>query len=531
MRPRPALVVRVAAAVVAVAAVAVPVVADRDRTVPLTPAGDVGTLTPAPMPVLRPAAQLGATWFCPGVAAGADGPSGAIVLANAGDQPTRITLTITPSEGIAISQSLEVAARARLEVDVSTVAKARFAAAQVETTSGNLVVEQRSAALLDDTAVGQAVSPCATAPSQTWYLADGATTTDAQDTLLVYNPFPDQATISMVFADDGGVRRPPSFQRKPVPPRSLAVVTIDSVVQRKQQVSVAVTADAGRVVVGRQQVYKTKPRRTLVAGLAAPSAGTQWIFADVEVKGGDEVGSAATSFAIYNPTDLSADVTVRLLPAAGNPAAGVDAAEPATAGADATASTAAVDPADPTGGATPVGGAPAVFGVPVTVTVPAGGSLLVPVNGTDNVPDGVYSALVVAGAGQPVVVERLLRRTGDPRVVTTVQLGSRLLSRTWQFAATPPAGWSSVLIVANPSPTPATVTVKTLGPAGLVPVKDLSDVTVPAGGTVRWDLDGLGAGAAPVVVTADVELVAERLLSAPTGQPGATITYGIPAGT
>jgi len=331
----------------------------------------------------------------------------------------------------------------------------------------------------------------------------------------------------MVFADDGGVRRPPSFQRKPVPPRSLAVVTIDSVVQRKQQVSVAVTADAGRVVVGRQQVYKTKPRRTLVAGLAAPSAGTQWIFADVEVKGGEEVGSAATSFAVYNPNDQSADVTVRLLPAAGNPAAASDAESTTTAAAP-TGSAPAADPA--AGGADPAA-APATFGVPVSVTVPAGGSLLVPVNAPANVPDGVYSALVVSGAGQPVVVERLLRRTGDPRVVTTVQLGSRLLSRTWQFAATPPAGWSSVLIVANPSPTPATVTVKTLGPAGLVAVKDLSDVTVPAGGTIRWNLDSLGAGAAPVVVTADVELVAERLLSAPTDQPGATITYGIPAGS
>lgn len=528
MRARPALAVRAAAAAVALAALAVPLVADRDRATPVVAQGDVGSLTPAPMPVLRPAAELGATWFCPGVAAGADGPSGVIVLANAGDQPTRVTLTVTPSEGTAVSQNLDVGARARVEVDVSQVAKARFAAAQVETTSGNLVVEQRSAAKLDDTYVGQAVSPCATAPSQTWYLADGATTTDAEDTLLVYNPFPDQATVSMVFADDNGVRRPPSFQRKPVPPRSLAVVTIDSVVQRKQQVSVEVTADKGRVVVGRQQLYKTKPRRTLVAGLAAPSAGTQWIFADVEVKAGEAVGSAATSFAVYNPNDTSADVTVRLLPAAGNPEAAL---EPTTTAApdDGSTTTAAAtaDPADPAGD--PATGAPATFGVPVSVTVPAGGSVLVNADASNSVPDGFYSALVVSGAGQPVVVERLLRRTGDPRVVTTVQLGSRLLSKSWQFAASPPAGWSSVLVVANPSPVPATVTAETLGPAGLVAVAGLTDVVVPPGGVLRFDLDALGAGSAPVVLRADVELVAERLLSAPVDQPGATITYGIPS--
>ena len=75
----------------------------------------------------------------------------------------------------------------------------------------------------------------------------------------------------------------------------------------------------------------------------------------------------------------------------------------------------------------------------------------------------------------------------------------------------------------------ATVTAETLGPAGLVAVQGLTDVVVPAGGALRFDLDTLGAGSAPVVLRADVELVAERLLSAPVDQPGATITYGIPS--
>lgn len=491
----------------ALAAVAVPAVVDRHRPAGTAPAGDVGGLTAAAMPVLRPAAQLGATWFCPGVVAGADGLAGAVVLANPADEPTRVTVTITPSEGTAVVQPFDVGARSRVEIDVSQFVKARFAAAQVETTSGSLVVEQRSAARLDDRSVVAAVSPCATAPSQTWFLADGATTTDADDTLLVYNPFPDDATVSMVFADDSGVRRPPSFQRQPVPPHSLKVVTIDSVVQRKQQVSVSITADAGRVVVGRHQVYTTKPRRTLVAGLATPSAGTSWTFADVEVRGADQVGSAATSFAVYNPGDAEAAVSVVLLPAegtAGAPGAG--------AAASATAATAA--------GAGPLG-------ITIEIPVPAGGSALIPAVSTNNVPDGFYSALVVST--RPVVVERLLRRTGDPRVVTTVQLGSRLLSRQWQFASGPPAGWTATLVVANPSPAAAKVTVKTLGPAGLVAVPTLIDVPVPAGGAVRWDVTALGAAASPLSVTSDTEIVVERLLAPPSDQPGSSISYGIPS--
>ena len=500
---------RLVVAALALLAVAVPAVVDRHRAVRPPGAGDVGSLAAAAMPVLRPAAALGATWFCPGVVAGADGLGGAVVLANSADEPTRVSVTVTPSEGAPVARAFEVGAHARLEIDVSTLVKARFAAALVETTSGALLVEQRSSARLDDKSVVAAVSPCATAPSQTWFLADGATTTDADDTLLVYNPFPDDATVSMVFADDTGVRRPPSFQRQPVPPHSLKVVTIDNVVQRKQQVSVSITADAGRVVVGRHQVYTTKPRRTLVAGLATPSAGTQWSFADVEVRGGEQVGSAATSFAVYNPGDDDADVSVVLLPAAGS--AGPAAATQAPSGTDAPAAGSAANP----------------LGISIDVPVPAGASALVPAAATNKVPDGLYSALVVST--RPVVVERLLRRTGDPRVVTTVQLGSRLLSRRWQFAASPPAGWGATLVVANPSPSPAKVTVKTLGPAGLVAMETLTDIALPAGGAVRWDMTALGAGSSPLTVVSDTEVVVERLLTPPPDQPGSTISYGIPS--
>ena len=506
---RRAAIVRAAVGVGALAAVVVPAVVDRHRAAPAAGAGDVGRRAAAVMPALRPAALLGATWFCPGVVA--NGLGGLVVLANAADEPTRVTVTVTPSEGAPVVKPYEIGARSRLELEVSSFVNAPFAAAQVETTSGALVVEQRSAAKLDDHVV-YAVSPCANAPSQTWYLADGATTTDADDTLLVYNPFPDDATISMVFADESGVRRPPSFQRQPVPPRTLKVVPIDNVVQRKQQVSVTVTADAGRVVVGRHQLYTMKPRRTLVAGLAAPAAGTQWLFADVELRAGEGAGSAAAGFAVYNPGDEAATVSVLLLPAAGAP--GLATGPPDSSAAAATASTTTA-PA-------------AAAGVPIDVEVPAGASVLVPVPIGPTLPDGFYSAFVVAT--RPVVAERLQRRTAEFRVVTTVQLGSRLASRSWQFAAPAPPGWTSVLVVANPSGGPATLTVRTLGPAGLLPLAALTDVVVPAGGAARWDASAAGAGVSALSVTSDADVVVERLLVPPAAdQPGSTISYGVPS--
>ena len=375
----------------------------------------------------------------------------------------------------------------------------------------------------------RAISACANEPSEHWYFADGATTIDANETLLVYNPFPDDAVVDLTFADDVGVRKPQKLQRLPVPPRSLVTVAIGDVVQRKEQVSVALSARSGRVVLGRQQVYASKPRRTLVAGLATPSAGRQWTFADVEQTGAEAPGSAATVFALYNPGDLPAEVTISLLPAAGSvPGAALAGAvdDPLTttttpSGAGAT-STTSVPSVDASASASANVGAP---GLTLTATVDAGGNALVPIAGA-GIPDGRYSALVTSSA--PVVAERQLRRTGDPRVVTTVQFGSRMTARRWEFATAAPPSWSPTLIVANTTTTDASVTVRALGPAGLVAVASNSDVRVPAGGMVRLDLGAAAVGQSALVVESNVEVVVERLIAPSPDRPGSSASLGMP---
>jgi Family of unknown function (DUF5719) len=161
----------------------------------------------------------------------------------------------------------------------------------------------------------------------------------------------------------------------------------------------------------------------------------------------------------------------------------------------------------------------------LTATVDAGGNALVPLAGA-GIPDGRYSALVTSSA--PVVAERQLRRTGDPRVVTTVQFGSRMTARRWEFATAAPAGWSPTLIVANTTTNDASVTVRTLGPAGLVAVASNSDVRVPAGGMVRLDLGAAAVGQSALVVESNVEVVVERLIAPSPDRPGSSASLGMP---
>ena len=483
-----------------------------------------------PMPALRPAASLGASWFCPGVPAADAATGGVIVLANPTDNPVATSVTVTASDPAVapVARDVAVPERGHVEVAVNEFVTAPFASVQVEARSGALVVEQQAAGKLDAQAsTVYSVSPCATAPSENWYFADGSTTTEADETLLIYNPFPDNAVVDLVFADDAGVRRPPTLQSRPIAARSLVAVNVGATIQRKDLVSVGLHAKVGRVVLGRYQVYSSKPRRTLVAGLATPSAGQTWTFADGERAAGDAPGSASTTFAVYNPGADDAQVTVTVLPESGSAIAGLTAPPPPDpSGAPADPAAAATDPNAAPVTADPVAVGPAAVASDpntVTVTVAAGTSVLVPL---DKVPNGRFSSLVTSSA--PIVVERQLVRIGDPRVVTTVQFGSRLSSTRWAFATAAAAGWTGTLVVANPAPQAGTVSVRVLSAAGLAPVPGMTDLAVPATGSIRIDLGPADVGPAAIVIDATTDVVVERLLAPAADQPGSASSLGMP---
>ncbi len=451
-----------------------------DRHLAPAPAVQFGSSTVSPMPVVPSGTPLSSSWFCPGVPAGATpGSDGVISVLNPGDSAIEGTLTLYPIDGEPIARPLALPERSRSDFRMSQVAPGGWAAAVVELLGAEGVVEQTASS-----SAGFASSACANTAAQTWYLADGVTTLDASLSLLLFNPFPDDAIVDMSFATTSGTRQPGSLQGFVVKGRSLKVLPLDDVVRREPTIATTVKARSGRVVLGRAQSFVVGTRRAFAVGLGSTQASESWWFA-----AGESSSRTSERLALFNPGDDDSDVEV------------------------------AFYPADPSKTQTPD---------PVDVTVPAAGSVTLDVNATDSVPDGDHSILVMAESGRPVVAERLLDVAGTKTANVTLQPGSPLTATAWTLLSGA-AGNSESLAVANTTGEATTVTVRVLGPAGPTALEGLNGVTLGAAASLRVDLSAKGVKGAPVFVLSSLPVVAERLEGAPAGRTGVSIARGIPA--
>jgi hypothetical protein len=238
------------------------------------------------------------------------------------------------------------------------------------------------------------------------------------------------------------------------------------------------------VILGRYQTMKAT-RRGLVAGLATPQANSQWWFPR-----GEKGNGRNERIVVYNPGQDEAQVDVAFYPA---------------------------DPSSQ----------PVIE--PLTLDLAGGQATVVDVETTATVPAGVHSIVVRSPDDRPVVAERSFEITGGgDSTATTGTLGSPLAARWW-FPAPAPAGGGAILSVLNPTGSPVIVTVSSVGPAGLIPVKGLEKVSLAAGAVQAFDLGAAGVSAVPIAVDSDGTVVAERLVLAPSGRRGAAFALGIPA--
>ncbi len=465
--------VRRVLAVVVTALAAVGLVAV-DRHHPSGAAAIYGTDTQPSMPEAAGSDALTSSWYCPGVPASAETGSGVVSILNPSDSALSTTVTLVPSGGQPVVTQVMVPERSRKDLSVNQMAPGAYVAALVELLGSRAEVEQTVT-----TPAGYSVTPCSNAPSPVWYAADGRTTVNSHETLLVFNPFPDEAVVDLAFFE-GRERTPSNFKGLPIPALSLRVIPIDETVRRKDLVSVTATARTGRVVLGRVLTFAETDRSGLVAGLATPAGQKSWRFPNGR-KGAD----ASERIAIYNPTDVDAQVTVTLFPSDGSAK---------------------------------------IITLPDVVV--SRSNKLIDLAVSAAVPEGDFS--VVVSSDQAVVAERVLDLVGA-RATTTGQFGSVLASPRWYVPVTAAAGGSTTVVISSVSAEPASVNVavRAIGPAGAVDVADLAKLVVPAGGTIKAVVPA-GVAGLPLVVDADAPVVVERLLIPPGAQPGASASLGIP---
>lgn len=397
---------RVPFLVMLTAAVSAAVVVSESGASPDAPASTRRAPSPvsALMPLAPTAVASASTHYC---AAGTGDPGGmadhTVVVVNIGDVPVAARVTpyggdvvgrqdggaaeTTPdptlsTEGPAPQRNVSVPPAGRVAVRLGDLLEAPFVAAVVEIDGGPAVVEHEVTG-----PQGRDTGPCATRAGTDWHVAWGATTRDAREVLVVFNPFPSPASIDAVFRVDGGGREPERFQGVPVPAGRVVALDVGAEVRREHEAAATIRTRRGHVIVERLQSFDGSDGPAgLSVALASSEPATGWAFAAGEVS-----DAGAPIVAVYNPSEERAEVDVAVLPDA-----------PADGGAEADGEDAATGDEAAVSAAT----VPQPFGL----SIGPGDYRVVHLGDEERVPAGVDLAIVVSSRnGVPVVAERVIR--------------------------------------------------------------------------------------------------------------------------
>jgi len=449
------------------------------------------------MAVATPEDALSSTWFCTGGSTAGRGATDLVVVANPGEVEVSGTITAVPSTGRPRTRPLRVPPRGRTVIDLAEMVRAPYVAATLELAGGGMVVEHQVSG-----PTGTDVAPCATSGSSTWYFASGSTTRDADETLVLFNPFADDASVDIAFATEDGRRTPVAFHGLQVPARSVVAAHVSPVVTVSTQVSAAVVARSGRVVAARRQTFDGTGASTTRAGAAAethrpkglsitagvPRAATTWMFPY-----GLKDEGAHERYVVYNPSTRQADVDLV-----------VTLDDPERNGR--------IDPFE--------------------LTVAPGSFAMVDLDVEDRVATRVgHVAVVVSRNGVEVVAERLLATTDPfPTTDTAVSAGSPLAAPTWVFAAggSVKGRQQEHISLQNPGANPVEVRLDQFGDGMLRPIDGRGPVSIGPWGSTTVELDEVvDAPSISLVITGSAPIVAERMVRRPRGSNLSTV-IGIP---
>ena len=441
---------------------------------------EVAVTADVAVPMAAPASARSSAWYCSGATANPGGAAdGTVVVANAGDRRLTAAVTVFPSQGESRTTTVPVGPSSRAAVRLADVASAPHASALVELDGGDAVVELATTGPL-----GDSVAACASAASDRWFFAEGRTTRDATELLMLFNPFPEDAVVDFAFSSEEGQSTPQALTGLAVRGRSMTVVNVGEFVQRREGVATRISARTGRLVVHRLQTYDGSGGRAGVSvALGSAAEGDIWYFPEAVV--GDGRGER---FQVFNPSTDEAEVELALT---------LDSGE----------------------------------AEPLRVTVPRESRVTVDAANEGRIPKGVGHAVTVrATNGVGVVVERTID-AGPPanRTGVSIMPGGRMAALRWAAAAGQADDVAEEwLVVQNPGTAAATFSVTILVDGSGVMVPGLQDVEVTAGGrrAVRV-VDTVKRPATPVRVTATAPVVVERDIYRSRG-PGVAMAMAVP---
>ena len=141
---------------------------------------------------------------------------------------------------------------------------------------GQLQAGARS--VLSSPRTGAGAAACSAEASDRWHFAEGSSDLGADQRLLLYNPFLDEAVLRVVFHTPEGAIAKAALADVAVPAGRTVEVAANDFVLRESLLATSVLVTRGRVVAWRVLLPQARDGSGVQMSLGAPAASTDWYF-------------------------------------------------------------------------------------------------------------------------------------------------------------------------------------------------------------------------------------------------------------
>lgn len=268
-----------------------------------------------PGTAVAPDEAISSTWLCAASTAGDNNSANAeVVMANTRPTPARAAISVfrgsaSPAGGAEVTElDVDLPAQASTSIRLADLApNSEIVSIAVEIDSGGVLVDKIASG-----PAGVARTACATDASTNWVVTSGATTPGSRLQLVVFNPFPGEATVDIDFVSEVGTRRPEDLIGVHVPARTSRVIEVGDFVAASENITSFVRVRAGQVV---SEAIQTFDGSAAPLGLSVitgvPASAEAWYFAGVTPAAGP------ARLTVVNPNDEQVRVDVEVYPAGG----------------------------------------------------------------------------------------------------------------------------------------------------------------------------------------------------------------------
>ena len=251
-------------------------------------------------PTIDADGSLSSVWFCPVGSGSAEGIGlHTLALSNTGDTAAVATVNLLNGDGAGPSARIDLPPRSSETLEVSELDSSNLVGAVVEIVGGEGAVGHSVA-----TNRGITQAPCGTQTSDSWYFADGTTTLDSSQFIVLLNPFSQDVVFDVEFQTPTRTRVPSELQAAVVPGRSVRLINVGDYVSREPNVATTITAVQGRLAVERLQFFDGQlgPEGVALSAASISPRLTWYLPAGRVHEGGDQ------RVTLFNPNDTTAEI-------------------------------------------------------------------------------------------------------------------------------------------------------------------------------------------------------------------------------